>query len=97
MQSDGSIQNKYELKILNKTDNDMQLAIRASGHDNMQLSNIDGTLSAPKGKVIAYTIYLRIPGDQLKKERIPVTIRIEDKNNQIFYSEYESMFFGPKR
>ena len=97
MQSDGSVQNKYELKILNKTDKDMQIALKVTGHDNLQLVNTEQTLAAPHGKVIAYTIFMRIPGDKLQAERIPVTIRIEDTGNSQFFTEYKSMFFGPKR
>ena len=96
LQSDGSIQNKYELKILNKTENDMQVSISVSGHENIQISGIEGTLSVPKGRVSAYTLYIRIPGDRLAKQRIPVTIRAEDKNNQAIFTEYQSMFFGPE-
>lgn len=95
-QSDGSIQNRYELKILNKTDKDMLVSLNVSGHDNMQIAGIEGTLSAPHGKVSAHTIFIRIPGDTLKTERIPVTIRVEDTTNPTFYTEYKSMFFGPK-
>ena len=96
MQSDGSVQNKYELKILNKTEQDMQVSLNVTGHDNLQLVGAEKTLSAPQGQVSAYTIFMRIPGNKLKAERIPVTIRIEDVDNPEFYTEYESMFFGPK-
>ncbi|WP_455219288.1 cytochrome c oxidase accessory protein CcoG [Kaarinaea lacus] len=97
MQSDGSVQNKYELKILNKTEKDMQVSLEVSGHDHLQLVDAEETLSAHQGKVSAYTIFLRIPGDKLQAERIPVTIRLQDIDNPEFYTEYESMFFGPKR
>jgi cytochrome c oxidase accessory protein FixG len=97
MQSDGSVQNKYELKILNKTGQDMRIQIHASGHSGLQSIGIEEALAAPHGKVSAHTIFLRIPGDRLMAERIPVTIRAQDMDNPEFFSEYESMFFGPKR
>ena len=96
MQSDGAVQNKYELKILNKTEQDMQVSLKVTGHDNLLLVNAEETISAPQGRVSAYTIYIRIPGEKLQAERIPVTIRIQDIDNPEFYTEYESMFFGPK-
>jgi polyferredoxin len=95
-QSDGSIQNRYELKILNKTNKDIQVSLNVSGHDNIKITGVDDALSVPHGKVSAYTIFIRIPGDTLKTERIPVTIRVEDATNPAFYAEYKSMFFGPK-
>lgn len=96
MQSDGSVQNKYELKILNKTENDIQVSLEVTGHDHLQLTPAEKILPAPQGRVSPYTIFIRIPGDKLQAERIPVTIRVEDIDNPEFFSEYESMFFGPK-
>ena len=96
MQSDGSIQNKYELKILNKTDQDMRVTLQVSGHEQLQLTAAEDTLTVPHGKVSSFTVFLRIPGDQLKKPRIPVIIRVEDIANPQFFAQYKSMFFGPK-
>ncbi|WP_455218095.1 cytochrome c oxidase accessory protein CcoG [Kaarinaea lacus] len=97
MQSDGSVQNKYVLKILNKTDDDMQLLITASGHDSLILVDGDRLLNAHKGRVTAHTIFLRIPGDQLRNERTPITLRVENSINLQQFAEYQSMFFGPSR
>lgn len=96
-QSDGSIQNKYELKILNKTGKDMQLSLNVTGHDDLTMSGVEKILSAPHGHVSAYTLFLRIPGDKLKQERIPVIIRAEDVDNPQYHTQYKSMFFGPKK
>ncbi|HEY5604741.1 MAG TPA: cytochrome c oxidase accessory protein CcoG [Gammaproteobacteria bacterium] len=97
LQSDGAVQNKYELKILNKTGQDMRIQLHASGHPDLQAVGTEQTVAAPQGKVSAYTIYLRIPGAKLTAERIPVTIRAQDINNPDIFTAYESMFFGPKR
>lgn len=96
MESDGSIQNKYQLKILNKTENDMQVSLQITGHDHVNLEGVEETIPVPHGKVSAHTIFIRIPGDQLKSERIPLTLKIEDTGNPQFNAEYKSMFFGPK-
>lgn len=95
MQSDGSVQNKYVLKILNKTDNDMQLALTASGHENLILVNGEKLLKANKGRVTPHTIFLRIPADKLSTERTPITLRVENSTNPEHFAEYQSMFFGP--
>jgi len=97
MESDGSVQNKYELKILNKTEQDMSIKISVSGHPDLHVAGNEQALAAPHGKVSAYTIFLRIPGDELAAERIPIIIRAEDTDNPEFVTQYESMFFGPKR
>ena len=95
-QSDGSIQNKYELKILNKTEQDMHMRVTASGHDHLQLIGADEPLTVPPGRVSAFTIFLRIPGEQLNAERTAVTIKLEDISKPEISASYKSMFFGPK-
>ena len=95
MQSNGSVQNKYVIKILNKTDSDMQVMLTVSGHDAVELVNANKLLTARQGRVTPHTIFLRIPGDKLLAERIPVTLRIEDTGHPEYVAEYQSMFFGP--
>ncbi len=95
MQSDGSIQNKYVLKVLNKTDADMPVRITVSGNDAIRLINADKPFVARQGRVTAHTIFLRIPGDRLNAERIPVTLHVKDSADPALFAEYQSMFFGP--
>lgn len=97
IQSDGSIQNKYVLKILNKTDSNMTLILTASGHDSLVLVNEKKLLNATQGRVTAHTVFLRIPGDRLKTERTPVTLRVKNRDNPDHVAEYQSMFFGPNQ
>jgi cytochrome c oxidase accessory protein FixG len=97
LQSNGAVQNKYVIKILNKTEADMQVRLTVSGHEALELVNADRPLNARQGRVTAHTIFLRIPGDKLKDERIPVTLRIEDTKHPEYVAEYKSMFFGPEQ
>jgi len=97
MQSDGSVQNKYELKILNKTERDMQVILTASGHEDLQVIGADEPLAVAAGRVAAYTIFMRIPAAQLTAERIPVMIKVTNTQQAEFFAEYKSMFFGPER
>lgn len=95
LQSDGSIQNKYALKILNKTDRDMNISIHAVGPEGMITQGIKLKTKLPANKLSDFTVFLRIPIKNLQHERTPVTFRInsfEDFDDGI---EYESMFYGP--
>jgi len=96
MQSDGAVQNKYVLKILNKTDNDMQVVLTVRGHKDLMLTKTEKLLTAQHGRVTAHTIFLRIPSDKLYSERTPITLRVENSSNPEQFSEYQSMFFGPE-
>ncbi len=97
MRSDGSVQNKYELKILNKTKKDMRVSLSVKGHEAIQLVGADKPFAVSKKRLTAYTVFLRIPANELKQERIAVTLRIQSIDQPEFSAEYQSMFFGPKK
>ena len=97
MQSDGSVQNKYELKILNKTETPMQLQLSALGHPQLLVVNGDKSLLAAPGGVSAHTVFLRIPAKALKVERVAVRLRVQQMDKPEVFAEYESMFFGPDK
>jgi len=96
-QSDGSIQNKYELKVLNKTDSEMAINVQVSGHENMQLVGADKALFAVPGRVSAYTVFIRIPGDALQQERTPIDFTVSNAKDSAISISYKSMFFGPDK
>ncbi|MDH5546741.1 MAG: cytochrome c oxidase accessory protein CcoG [Gammaproteobacteria bacterium] len=96
IQSDGSIQNKYELKVLNKTDNEMKLAVEINGLAEMQLIGVDRDLFATHGRVNAYTVFIRVPPQTLSTERTPVEFIVRDATNTQLSVSYKSMFYGPK-
>jgi len=95
LQSDGAIQNKYVLKVLNKTDADMQVILTINNHDSIKLVNSGKPFMTKQGRVTAHTVFLRIPGDKLDAERIPVIFRVENVDDTALFAEYQSMFFGP--
>ena len=97
MQSDGSIQNKYELKVLNKTDVEMQIEVKASGLKEMQLIGADKLMLATPGRVSAYTVFLRAPADKLEQERTAIDFTVSDVQNPDVSIKYKSMFFGPRK
>jgi hypothetical protein len=95
MQSDGSVQNKYELKILNKLDHDIKVRLLVTGHPNLHVIGADELIAVPHGRVAAYTVFIRIPGNELGEERLPLQLRVEDIEQAEHFAQYQSMFFGP--
>ena len=95
-QSDGSIQNKYDVKVLNKTAGDMHVKLMVSGPEGLKVHGGEGELIAHKGKITSYTVFLRIPQENLKEERTPITFKIQSEEHPDMSSTYESMFFGPE-
>ncbi|MCG8425826.1 MAG: cytochrome c oxidase accessory protein CcoG [Chromatiales bacterium] len=98
-QSDGSIQNKYMLKVLNKMTEDMDVKITASGLDGLVLVGVDEAVSASKGKVTPRTVFIRVPRENLKSASEPVVFHVEgtDSQGQVFRHQRESVFFGPDK
>lgn len=96
LRSDGSIQNKYLLKVLNKTDKEMRVVISADGPASMVLAGAEEPLTVHPGHQSTFTLFARIPGDEVTQERVPLRIRVTALEREDVLVEYESMFFGPR-
>ena len=96
LQSDGTIQNKYQLKIFNKTDQDMHISIHVDGPEGMVTQGIKLKTKLPASKLSSFTVFLRIPKENIKRDRTPVTFKINSFEEFEDSIEYESMFYGPK-
>ncbi len=99
MQSDGSIQNRYTVKILNKMTADMEVVITAKGPEGLIMIGADKAVTSRHGKVTPQTVFIRVPPDKLNAESVPITFRAEgsDAQGMLFVSERASVFIGPKR
>lgn len=99
LQSDGSIQNKYTIKVLNKLTEDLQVTISVPGVDGLVLVGADEPVTARKGMVTPRTVFVRIPRDKLKEESQPLVFYAEttDSSGKRLVSKRESVFIGPNR
>ena len=95
--SDGSIQNKYTLKILNKDNSDLEVKISAFGPENMQIIGGEDHVNAKHGTVNPVTIFVKVPRKSLKTERQDISFRIEATrpDGQVIATERQSIFIGP--
>lgn len=95
--SDGSIQNKYTIKAVNKSEQDLRMKIRIdSDIDSMVLTKSDSdevTLKA--GKMVPFNLFLRAPRNSLAEANTPVTFVLESMDEQGLEIRYESVFVGP--
>ncbi len=96
-QSDGTIQNKYYLKVLNKTDKEMHLSITARGPEGLELIHERSEYVARKGHLSAYNVFVKVPNDLRKKEVENIFFKVESKDDPTITTEYKSMFIGPKK
>ena len=94
--SDGTIQNKYDVKILNKTANDIPIKVTVTGMDGISLKGAENTLMAKKGNTGSYIMFINIPSEKIKEERTPIIFKAVNQDDPTQTSSYESMFFAPK-
>ena len=97
LQSDGSIQNKYTLKILNKLADDVKVKITATGPEGLKITS-NQMLMAQHGTVTPTAVYVRVARKKLTVESQSIIFHIETVDSkQHFSSHRESVFIGPKR
>lgn len=96
--SDGSIQNKYTFKVLNKTAGDLQVKVSAEGGVKGQII-VDG--GRPQlihhGKASAFTVFVKAPEANLTSEVTKIQFRVENVEDPNMKAEYDTVFTGPKR
>lgn len=97
--SDGSIQNKYTLKILNKVPETLSVTIRVSGHDDMTLVGGEKPVTAEPGGVTPTVVFVRIPRRSLAAEQQAIIFHAEATRSSgaPIETERESVFVGPRR
>nr|VFJ94226.1 MAG: cytochrome c oxidase accessory protein FixG [Candidatus Kentron sp. H]VFJ95000.1 MAG: cytochrome c oxidase accessory protein FixG [Candidatus Kentron sp. H]VFK01481.1 MAG: cytochrome c oxidase accessory protein FixG [Candidatus Kentron sp. H] len=96
LRSDGSIQNQYTLKVLNKMTHDVDVRISATGPAGFELVNDREIVTARGSTVTPTTVFVRMPWKAITAESLPITFRIEGSwDSKAFVSERETIFVGP--
>lgn len=95
--SDGSIQNKYTLKVLNKSEQDLAVRIQAEAPVPLELQGAEEPLRAKHGETTPRIVFVRIDREHLEGDSIPVIFRLvtELDDGTAITAERESAFFGP--
>jgi cytochrome c oxidase accessory protein FixG len=98
LQSDGSIQNKYTLKVLNKMTQDAQVRVSVEGPEGILLSGVEQGFIARHGQVTPRTVFIRLPRPSLQGESTPITFRVTTEGGEpLFSASRSSVFIGPAR
>lgn len=94
--SDGAIQNKYTLKLLNKTQQTMTIQFEIVGLEGATLHHAE-TRSISPGKVAAMTVFIRLPEAKIQSKSSPVTFIGKISEQPDTRLRYVSMFIAPKQ
>lgn len=96
--SDGSIQNKYTVRVLNKTDKDVLVKISAKdGVPAQEIVEGSDTHRIIHGKASTFTVFVKAPEEGIKKEVTDITLRVENVENPSMAAEYKTIFNGPRK
>jgi cytochrome c oxidase accessory protein FixG len=95
--SDGSIQNKYTFKVLNKTDKDLFVTVTAEGGVKDQvILGAEKPLLTHHGRGTSFTIFVKAAGGNIKREVTPIEFRVQSIEDPLIAAEYKTRFNGPK-
>jgi cytochrome c oxidase accessory protein FixG len=94
--SDGTIQNKYELKIMNKTDRDIQFSVTAKeGIRGQTIVGLEKAIFMPPGRVTSLTVFVKVPEANILREVMPITFHVEGLGEAGIVADYNTQFNGP--
>ncbi|GAB6035175.1 cytochrome c oxidase accessory protein CcoG [Galenea microaerophila] len=93
--SNGYIQNKYMVKIVNKNSQTMKAHIEVEGPKGT-IAIANQGLTIESGNVGSSPLLVRVPADSLKSKNVPIKIIVTDQLHPEIKAVYESVFIGPK-
>ena len=95
--SDGSIQNTYTIKILNKLPEALDVKVTIEGVAGADIVDLPDVLTLQSAKVVPYTIRIKSQKMSEGGDNVPVIFKVEALNDPSINEEYESFFVGPAR
>jgi cytochrome c oxidase accessory protein FixG len=98
MLKDGSIQNKYTLKLLNKTNDDLLVTLSAESPVPIQLIGAEEPIRIKHGEVTPAMVFVKIKQADLTSDDVPVTFQVHAQlpSGADVSTERASAFFGPR-
>ncbi len=94
--SDGSIQNKYTLKLLNKTQQPITVRYSVSGLEGASLHGMEDEVIVEPGRVVPVTALVRAPADVTEDGLAPITFEARVLEQPQLDTTYNSMFMTPE-
>ncbi len=97
MMSDGTVQNKYTFKILNKTESEMRAHVEIKGPSDIAIIGIEDTIVLRADKMVPFDVYLRADPKQLPQEHTGITFILTTQTEPPMTFTYGSVIVRPAR
>ncbi|PIW48274.1 MAG: cytochrome c oxidase accessory protein CcoG [Zetaproteobacteria bacterium CG12_big_fil_rev_8_21_14_0_65_54_13] len=92
----GTVQNKYTIKALNKTPAELHFKLTVEGVDGIKIVGEAGNgIVLEAGKMIPFHLFLAAEPGVLKGKKMPIHFVLESLESPVIRMEYESVFIGP--
>ncbi|HKI60135.1 MAG TPA: cytochrome c oxidase accessory protein CcoG [Mariprofundaceae bacterium] len=97
--SDGSIQNRYTIKAVNKTEGDLHMRFTIeSDIEGLKLAaGTEQEVVLKAEKLIPFNLFLRAKQGSLSQANMPVTFVFQSVDDESLRISYESIFVSPER
>jgi IG-like fold at C-terminal of FixG, putative oxidoreductase len=96
LESDGSIQNKYVLKLVNATDKDVYVNFSAvSEMKGQAIIGAEQPLLMRHGKLTQYTIFITEPKNQVTQKITDIKFQVQNIEAATMQAKYKTVFNGP--
>ncbi len=95
LQSDGAIQNRYRVKILNKTAEDLRATISLSAPAQAQLIGADQPVLITAFGITARDLFVRLPAQAIAEEKLAIAFNVRVAGNEALTAERKSVFIAP--
>ncbi|KKN18788.1 hypothetical protein LCGC14_0952290 [marine sediment metagenome] len=93
--SNGDIQNKYTLKLLNKTNAPITVQFSLAGLPGASVDGLEQSYDIAPGKIVPVTALVRMPVTASQSKLNSFTFTAEAIDNSAIYEQYEAVFITP--
>ena len=93
--SDGSIQNRFTLKISNKSDTPMKMALNTSGIENLKVSINPPEIILPRRSMKSFTVFAISFTRDFGGGSVPLTFIVQNVLKPDLNAKYKTVFIGP--
>lgn len=94
--SNGSIQNRYEFKLMNKTAKDIQINVTAEGGIKDQvIIGSEKPIFIPRERGTSFTVFVKAPSENISKAVTPIKFHVGSLGDPTIKAEYNTQFNAP--
>lgn len=92
LMSDNSVQNRYQIRIFNKTDQDHQYRIGVEGKSGFNAEIKENTLRVKAHEMATKEFAVRIARTSIQQDMRPITFKAHNLTDKSITLEYQSVF-----